>query len=195
MANWWETDPRYGKRGWTLIHDASGTRFVPWAGWYWRNDELVPPKPRRPARALRFGDLQVGAILIHRGKVISERRVQHPPHVANEDWRRDVQHYASFHVVVFRWFDPVAGQDDPIRGEMAGVVSITTMGQQKHAIPHTLRGLAQQGYTYATAEQADRVRAFIEHRQLLIAEFDAGRITEDEARLQAWPYRELVRDL
>lgn len=195
MAHWWEGDPRHGKRGWTLIHDDSGSRFVPWPGWYWVGDKLVERARRKPARARRFGELQVGAVLIHRGKVISERRVQHPPHVANDDWRRDVQHYASFHLVVHRWFDPVAGQDDPIRGEMAGVVPINTMGQQKRATAHTLRGLAQQGYTYADPEQADRVRAFIEHRHQLIADFDAGRITQEEARLQAWPYRELVREL
>ena len=185
MAHWWETDPRYGKPGWTLIHDADGSRFVPW----------TERKRRRPARALRFGDLQAGAILIHRGKVVSERRVQHPAHVANEDWRTEVHHYAGFHLVLFRWFDPVAGQGDPVSGEMVGVVPITTMGQQPRATGHTLRGLAQQGFHYASDEQAERARAFIEHRRQLIADFEAGRITQEEARLQARPYRELVRDL
>ncbi|MFL6864051.1 MAG: hypothetical protein ACJ8DZ_13740 [Allosphingosinicella sp.] len=193
--SWWKDDPRYGKRGWTLISDESGSRFVPWPGWYWRDRVLVEPKPKRPPRALRFGDLQAGAILIHRGKIVSEHRVKHPDHIANEDWRTEIQHYASFQVVLFRWFDPVAGQEDRLKGEMAGVVPVTNMGQQSHATPHTLRGLATQGYTYASPDQAERVRAFIEHRRELIADVDAGLITREEARVRAWPYRELIRDL
>lgn len=187
--DWWQEDPRYGAKGWTLIWPSDGGRpyFV----------KVSPRKPRAKPRALRFGELKVGDVLIHRGKIVSERYV--PPAEgftpANENRRTEVEHYAGFYVVEHRWFDPCAGHDDRWAGEMAGVCQVNHNGKVARPNPHTLRGLAMQGFHYATSDQAERVRAFIEERAQLIAAYHAGQLTDDEARLRATPYRDLIRGL
>lgn len=187
--SWWENDPRYGKAGWTLIHPADGGQP------YFH--KVVGRKRRAKPRALRFAALKQGDVLIYRGKAVSERYV--PPAdgftPANENRLTEVRLYAGFAFVEHRWFDPCAGHEDRWAGEMAGVCLVNHNGKVASPTPHTLRGLAMQGYHFASPEQADRVRAFIAERAELIAAFAAGELTEHEARLRSMPYRDLVKDL
>jgi hypothetical protein len=180
-VSWWEQDPRYGKAGWTLIHPADGGRpyFV----------QARPRKRRASPRALRFADVQAGAVLI--GKVGWHEQVKHPLPVANDDLRR-VEH-EFFAVVTDRWFDPCAGEDDRLKGEMVAVKQVNAQGLPGGKRPHTLRGLASQGYRYATPDQARAVHEFVAERAELMEAWKAGRLTEQEVRLRARPYRELMR--
>lgn len=186
--NWWERDPRYGKPGWTVIHDEGGTRFV----------QTEPRKRRRKARPLRFPDPQVGDVLVHRTKC---RRMVYPKHpagllVANEDERIITTEAAAFWVITHRWFDPVQGFDDPTAGQMVGATPVNHNGLVGfRPYPWTLRGLAKEGFWPASPDQTERVRAFCEERRQLLAAFEAGELTADEARIRALPYRELIRDL
>ncbi len=55
-----------------------------------------------------------------------------------------------YYLVTDLWFDPVAGQDNPVAGRMVAIVSIDADGYPHHRkAPHTLRGLASQGSRYA----------------------------------------------
>lgn len=185
--SWWEKDPRYGRPGWTVVHDDQGSRFV-----------RVPKRKRRKApRALRFAEVKVGDVLIHRSKHKVSKAIKRPVPVANDedDYRLEVSQHAAFWVVEHRWFDPCQGQHDRLKGEMVGVCPVNAMGKGPTAYPHTLRGLAMQGFDYATPEQAARVRAFMEERRKLIAAFEAGEASQDEVRMRSTPYRELVRGL
>lgn len=183
--SWWESDPRYGAKGWTLIWPTQGQPYFV---------KVAPKKRRARPRALRFADLKAGDVLVHRQKAVTVKRPREADLVAANEIE-EVNRFASFCIVEHRWFDPCAGHDDRWAGEMAGVCSINHNGKVPTPYPHTLRGLAMQGFHYATAEQAERVRAFIEERELLIAAFDTGLLTREEALLRSTPYRDLVRDL
>jgi hypothetical protein len=194
--SWWESDPRYGQQGWTLIHPIAGAPYFVRA---------QPKKRRKPARALRFGDLQPGAVLIHRGKITSTRFEHHDRiqakgrdlPFANDDGLEvtTVTPYAGLAICTDRWFDPVLGEDDPLKGELAAVVPITGNGRATGKRSHTLRGLAMQGYSYATPEQAERVLAFTVERAQLTAAWKAGTMTQDEVRAAATPWRTLLREI
>lgn len=192
MMWWWERDPRYGQPGWTVVHDQEGTRFV-----------QVEPKPkRRPARALRFPDLKVGDGLILKGKSHSVRyeqplRLAGLPPVANDDMREIVstRRYVTLALCTDRWFDPVLGQTDPIKGDMVGLRWITGNGMTGTKISYPIRGLAPQGYWPATPEQTLRIREFVDERGMLIDEWNRGLLTPAEARAKATPMRQLFRDL
>lgn len=179
----------------TWITDGTGT--------YW----VEPPLKvrRRAPRALRFADLRPGAILIHRSKSVmthfEERdRFQAKGRdlpFANDDAKEvtTVTPTVGLALCTDRWFDPVAGQEDRLKGEMAGIRMISNHGLVGSKWPHTLRGLASQGYHWASDEQADRVRAFIAERSDLQDEWRAGRLTSEEARLRSTPWGTLLREL
>lgn len=168
----------------TLITDGFGTRWV----------EPTPKKRRKKPRALRFADLSPDTILIHRSKSKSVRSPKHDLPVANDDELVIERSHVGFAIVEHRWFDPCAGQTDPTAGEMVAVRPITSHGRGGSMWPHTLRGLAMQGYDYATPEQAGLVRAWMLQREAIVAAFDAGEITIEEARVRAKPFATLLRE-
>jgi hypothetical protein len=78
---------------------------------------------RKSPRALRFADIEVG-----------------------DELQRQWSHARmGYYVVTDRWFDPVAGQNDPISGQMVAVV----MAGRNRKESHTLRGLASNGFYYS----------------------------------------------
>jgi hypothetical protein len=54
-----------------------------------------------------------------------------------------------YYLVTDLWFDPVAGQNDPIRGQMVGFAQVKADGSITRKSSTTLRGLASQQYAYA----------------------------------------------
>lgn len=105
--------------GW--ITDENGTRWVP----------APARKRRKPGRALKFGEVEVGDQLVQRPKPGSRYGLP------------------VYYLVTDRWFDPVRGQDDPVKGQMVGLASITSSGVPGSKISTTVRGLASQQYEYA----------------------------------------------
>jgi hypothetical protein len=115
----------------TWITDGNNTRWV-----------AIPPRKRRKSpRAVRFAEIKVGDQLM-------------------QEYRLDgVQVW--YYVVTDLWFDPVAGQDDETAGRMVAIRSICPRtGEPRHRKePHTLRGLASQGFRYADIDFPAHVQA------------------------------------
>lgn len=172
--SWWLDDPRYRQPGWTLVHDHQGSRFV----------EAVPRKRRAPSRNLRFLDLKAGTVLISRTKSISYVTMPAAAGTANDNSFEQVKLLSGVAICEDRWFDPVAGQADPLQGEMASVRYMYWNGVHGTKRAHTLRGLAQAGYHYATADQATEARRFIDEVSRLRAAVESEQMTMTEARLQ-----------
>ena len=169
----------------TWITDGWGTRWVP----------MQPRKRRKPGRALRFAELKAGDILIHRSK----SKVIHNPRksnavFANDDYREVIEHHLGFAVAEDRWFDPVAGQDDEVAGQMVGVRPFHQFGPGNHKRTHTLRGLAQNGYHPTTPEQAQIISKFFAERAQIVADWDADKITDAEAKMRAPKWSKMLRD-
>lgn len=126
----------------TWITDDSGTRWV----------QLPLRKRRKSPRALRFADLKVGDQLMrHFNMPMSATGA------ARITW---------YYIVTDLWFDPVAGQDDEIAGKMVGIRMLDqrTGEAREHKEPHTLRGLASQGFQYSDIDFAALVTAKNEAR-------------------------------
>jgi len=117
----------------TWITDNAGTRWV----------EPAPRKRRKPARALRFDTIKVGDQLARKWKYHTS---------AQTIW---------YYLVTDLWFDPVAGQRDETAGRMAAIQMIDShtgeLRGRKEA--HTLRGLASQGFNFASLDYIAHVRA------------------------------------
>lgn len=152
-------------------------------------------KRRAPGVPRRFHDLQQGAVLIHRAKYRSEKAVPTIRPVANSNVLEETLTATGLAVVSDRWFDPVAGQHDRWAGEMAGLRLLTSRGLGPNKTPHTLRGLAQQGYHPTTPEQQRLASDWLAARVQLMLELDSGRVTLEEARLRAQPWAQLMREL
>jgi hypothetical protein len=106
----------------TWIVDGNGTRWV----------EVPQRKRRKSPRALRFANIKVGDQLMLKPK---------------PNWHRGIPHYI---IVTDLWFDPVAGQEDPVAGQMVGYSQITMSGDVRpRKSSTTIRGLASQQYVYA----------------------------------------------
>lgn len=109
----------------TIIRDGEGTRWI----------EIPPRKRRKPARALRFAEIKVGDQLMR-------------------TWE-NMLHGSAILVWYYRvsdlWFDPVAGQYDDTAGRMVAIqlISPRTGEANGRKEPHTVRGLASQGFRYA----------------------------------------------
>jgi hypothetical protein len=179
---WWEDDPRYGQPGWCVVN-----------GQFVRQQQR---KRRRAPRALRFAEIEVGAVLLQRTK--SRFQIYDKPFVeriANDNAREGLEIRWQFAIVEDRWFDPCQGQVDRLKGEMASVRMVGPNGVWKTKLPHTLRGLASQGFDYATDVQAERIRAFVKEREEIVAEWEAKRITTAEARLRATSYTRMMEQL
>jgi len=169
----------------TWVSDGSGTRWI----------DYPERKRRAPSVPRRFANLEVGAVLIHRAKWRSEEHVRHDPVVANDDHKLIEKISIGFALVEDRWFDPVAGQRDRWAGEMAGLRYLTSHGRAPSKTPHTLRGLAQQGYNYATAEHARLIVETVAERERITDAYTAGDLALDEARVRMPPWSKLLRDL
>ena len=124
----------------TLVTTDAGTSWL-----------LVPQRKRRkPARALRFAEIKVGDQLM--------RRWQTHAGAGSVVW---------YYIVTDLWFDPVAGQRDDTAGRMVAIRSIDprTGEPRDRKEPHTLRGLASQGFQYADVDYAAHAKASQEARQ------------------------------
>lgn len=137
-SNFFEAEEHYvcricGKRlapaGSTRITDKNGTRWVMYA-----------PRPRRkPGRAVRFAAVAVGDELVCvRG--------------ASEIQLNQMTRF----VVTDLWFDPVAGERDETAGMMVAIRQMRDGHPVGSKWPHTRRGLAMQGFHYATEYLARR---------------------------------------
>ena len=107
----------------TWITDENGTR------WH----EMPQRKRRKHPRAVRFAELKVGDQVMRQWKTYNDRV--------------DVWYY----VVTDMWFDPVAGQRDETAGRMVAIMSLDPCSGEARGSkePHTLRGLASQGFAYS----------------------------------------------
>lgn len=172
----------------TWIRDGNGTRWV----------DPVPRKRRKPARALRFANLQEGDVLLHRTKWHTE--VHEPPiladmKLANDNRRTETKTAVGFALCVYRWFDPVEGYNDPTAGQMVGVRGISYRGAEAGVRRHTLRGLASQGYHPVDAATSDAVLRWMADCDTLAARHTSGEVTLEEARAAFKPWRILMREL
>ncbi len=118
----------------TWITDADGSRWV----------DTPVRKRRKSPRALRFANVKVGDQLVL------------PP--SNDWYSRIPEHY----VVTDLWFDPVAGQEDELKGRMVAIRLIGDDGSPYgHKRSHTIRGLASQRYRYADIDFIAQGKAFV----------------------------------
>lgn len=168
----------------TWITDNGGTRWVP----------TLPRKRRKPGRALRFENLEPGDILIHRQKWKSWHGVKHEIPVANDDAKIEQGMVIGFALCEHRWFDPVAGERDPVAGEMAGIRLISSYGRSSHLRPHTLRGLAQNGYRAASDAQSAAIRAWLAQYEELTQKCLSGAATHSEGRMRLKSWATMLRE-
>lgn len=167
----------------TWVTDDSGTRWV----------EPNPRKRRRGAQNIRFRDLKPGTVLISRTKSISYVTVPARPGTANDNAFEQVKITSGVALCEDRWFDPVLGQADELAGQMASIRYIFWNGIHGQKRAHTLRGLSQAGYSYATPEQAREALRFVEEVSTLRAAVESGKMTMEEARLRHTPWALLTR--
>lgn len=117
----------------TWITDDTGTRWV----------DMPPRVRRKPARALRFSEIRAGDQLM--------RRYKH----------YDGTMQTWYYFVTDLWFDPVAGQSDETAGRMVAIMMLDarTGDPWLRKEPHTVRGLASQGFHYADIDFPAHVKA------------------------------------
>lgn len=90
--------------------------------------------------ARRFEGIRVGDQLLQRGSVGAFNRLY--PDI--------------YWIVTDLWFDPVRGQHKRANGEMVAVQQIGPDGKGRgRKTPHTIRGLAANGFERATMDYAD----------------------------------------
>lgn len=187
-------DPRYGQKGWTLIYPANGGRpyFV----------KVMPRKQRASPRALRFANLRVGDMLLRKVKWTEIHGFKPEPKAAllhqstaNDNRIEEIREATGFAICEHRWFDPVKGEVDPVAGQLVAVRWITNHGLSRSLVPHTIRGLASQGYHQLADDQARLVLEWLAQRDDLVRRHDAGELTQAEVRAayRGWPM--LLRDL
>jgi hypothetical protein len=118
----------------TIIRDQNGTRWV----------EIPLRKRRKSPRALRFAEIKVGDQLMFKW----------PDHL-------NAGVVVWYYLVTDLWFDPVAGQEDETAGRMVGIQHIDWRSGEADGRkqPHTLRGLASQGFHYADIDFMAQLKA------------------------------------
>ena len=140
----------------TQITDGGGTRWV-----------AVPPrKTRKSPRAVRFAGIKVGDQVMKtwtqkgwRGGIDDTRG---PP--------REFSQATWYYIVTDLWFDPVAGQDNHVAGEMVAIAQVKPNGEiRSRKESHTKRGLASQGFHYAD-------RDFITEGKTVVAAMKEGKV-------------------
>lgn len=145
----------------TWIIDESGRRWV----------DPPPPRVKRKRGRGRFSEIKVGDQIMQR--IISrwDTYGKPPPGVANDPApvRHEKDHGYAYAIVTDIWFDPVAGQSDPLKGEMIGIQPL------RQGIPigdkraHTIRGLASNKWEYADRDE-------IAHWEAVRSGVDAGTV-------------------
>lgn len=119
----------------TWITDDMGTRWV----------ALPVRKKRKSPRAVRFANIKVGEQVMKAYTSKGWRRGD-DPRVPS----REISQTIWYYIVTDLWFDPVAGQDNHVAGEMVAIARIDSGGTVlPRKEPHTKRGLASQGFHYA----------------------------------------------
>ena len=129
----------------TWIIDGNGTRWV----------EETVRKRRKSPRAVRFADIKVGDQVMktytNKGWRRGDNPQEPPTAISQATW---------YYVVTDLWFDPVAGQDNHVAGEMVGIARISSDGNiNPRKEPHSKRGLASQGFRYADRDYIAECRA------------------------------------
>jgi len=120
----------------TWVTDGSGPCWV----------EIPKKKPRKSPRAVRFAEIKVGDQIM---------RVW-----TSKGWRGGKDDFKGpavelsqttwYYIVTDIWFDPVAGQRNPLAGKMIAISHIIENGEPyAHKEAHTVRGLASEGFKYA----------------------------------------------
>jgi hypothetical protein len=123
----------------TKIHDANGSRLV-----------HIPRREKRRRGAGRFAEVKVGDQLMQR--VISRwQAYEQDPIAANDPALVDRSKDCGFAyaIVTDLWFDPVKGEDDPVAGQMVAIRNLRQGRPLGRKSPHTIRGLASNGWQYA----------------------------------------------
>ncbi|MEV5031625.1 hypothetical protein MRBLMC3_000808 [Sphingobium sp. LMC3-1-1.1] len=141
----------------TWIVDENGRRWV----------EPQARVKRKRGRG-RFADVKVGDQLMCR--VISRWDSPIRDDLAANDagWQRhERDHGFQYAIVTDLWFDPVAGQDDPLKGEMVGIQILHQGRPRGGKRAHTIRGLASNKWQYADRDE-------IAHWEAVRAGVDAG---------------------
>jgi len=120
----------------TWITDGSGTRWV---------DVTPARKKRKSPRAVRFADIKVGDQLM-KTYTTKGSGGRDDPHGHS----RELHQATWYYIVTDLWFDPVAGQENHVAGEMVAISLIRSDGKiRSRKEPHTKRGLASQAFHYA----------------------------------------------
>lgn len=116
---------------------------------------MSQPQKRRRGRG-RFADIKVGDQLQQRS-IGRWDTMLHDERAANDaGWQRHERDYGYIYAqVTDLWFDPVAGEDDPIRGEMVGIVHLHQGQPRGGKRAHTIRGLASNGWQYAERDEIE----------------------------------------
>jgi len=117
------------------------------AGRRWVDDP--PEKRRKPPRVRKFANLSVG------DQVMQTTTAEY----INSAGRRS----AAYYHVSDMWFDPVDGQDDPIKGQWVALVRIAGDGSTNgRKVKIKLRGLASQGYEPADIDYIELCKTRLE---------------------------------
>jgi len=142
------------------------TWIVDGTGRHWVDEK---PRVKRKRGRGRFADVKVGDQLMQR---VIGRWDQFPKPadgVANDPApiRHERDYGWCYAVVTDIWFDPVAGQDDPIKGEMIAIQVLRQGLPLGGKRAHTVRGLASNQWQYADRDE-------IAHWEAVRAGVDAG---------------------
>ncbi len=143
----------------TTIHDENGTRQV-----------HIPRREKRKRGAGRFAEVKVGDQLMQR--VISRwSTYATDPSAANDPAMVDHEKDCGFAyaIVTDLWFDPVKGEEDPIAGQMVAIRHLRQGRPIMSKRPHTIRGLASNGWQYADRDE-------IAHWEAVREAHEAGKV-------------------
>lgn len=117
-------------------------------------DVHYPRREKRKRGAGRFSEVKVGDQLMQR--VISRwGTYEKNPDAANDPAM--VEHVKdcgfAYAIVTDLWFDPVKGETDPISGQMVAIRHLRQGREFGSKNPHTIRGLASNGWQYADRDE------------------------------------------
>ena len=139
----------------TWITGGNGPRWI----------EMYVRKKRKSPRAVRFASIKVGDQVM---KTWTEKGWR-----GGDDTRGPAREFSQaiwYYIVTDLWFDPVAGQDNHVAGEMVAIARIKPDGGiHSHKEPHTKRGLASQGFHYAD-------RDYLADRKTVLAAVEEGKV-------------------
>lgn len=142
-------------------------------------DAEAPRKRRRKPKPLRFAQVKVGDILIHKRKTLNAFARPRPVPIANDD-PVEVEYVAaiatSFAIVTDLWWDPVYGQAEESAGQMVGC-QYWVGGGIGSKWSHNRLGLARAGWDYATPDQIADAEGMIRREERLRQALRAGEVS------------------